>query len=96
MVKLIWTELALEDLKEIHEYIARDSKIYAKRQVAKIIKKAEKIYQQPLSGRVVPEFSNERIREIFEGNYRIICKIDYEAIIIMRIDHSARLLKAIK
>lgn len=42
MVKLIWTELALEDLKQIHEYIARDSEKYAKRQVSKIILKAEK------------------------------------------------------
>lgn len=29
MVKLIWTEIALEDLRLIHEYISKDSKIYA-------------------------------------------------------------------
>ena len=29
MVKVIWTEFALEDLKAIHEYISQDSKAYA-------------------------------------------------------------------
>ena len=31
MVNLIWTELALADLGQIHEYIARDSRHYAGR-----------------------------------------------------------------
>lgn len=96
MVKLIWTELALKDLKKIHDYIARDSKLYAKRQVSKIIIKAEKIENQPYSGRIVPEFSNDTIREMFEGNYRIIYKINDEEVFITRIHHSARLLKMIE
>lgn len=29
MVRIEWTERSLEDLNEIHEYIARDSKSYA-------------------------------------------------------------------
>jgi plasmid stabilization system protein ParE len=29
MVQIEWTERSLEDLKEIHDYIARDSKNYA-------------------------------------------------------------------
>ena len=29
MVKIIWTELSIEDLKEIHDYIAEDSLRYA-------------------------------------------------------------------
>ena len=29
MVKIVWTELALEDLRSIHEYICKDSKRYA-------------------------------------------------------------------
>jgi plasmid stabilization system protein ParE len=31
MVKVVWTDLALEDLKSIHEYISKDSKFYADR-----------------------------------------------------------------
>jgi plasmid stabilization system protein ParE len=36
MVTIDWTELALEDLKEIHDYISLDSKIYAGRYIDKI------------------------------------------------------------
>lgn len=31
MVKIIWTELAIEDLRSIQEYIVKDSKVYADR-----------------------------------------------------------------
>lgn len=28
---ILWTEPALEDLRELHDYIARDSEVYASR-----------------------------------------------------------------
>ena len=39
MVKVVWTDLAIEDLKSIHEYISKDSKFYADRFVTKLISK---------------------------------------------------------
>jgi len=29
MVEIIWTEFAIEDLRLIHEYISKESKVYA-------------------------------------------------------------------
>ena len=58
MVKLIWTDLAVDDLKSIHDFISLDSRVYARRQVSKIIKRVEQLQLQPQSGRIVPEFSN--------------------------------------
>jgi plasmid stabilization system protein ParE len=47
-------------------------------------------------GRVVPEFSVEDIRELLEGNYRIIYRIETDDKIgIVRVHHSARLLKGL-
>ncbi len=43
MVKLIWTELAIEDLKLIHEYISKDSKLYADRFIEKIINRVDQL-----------------------------------------------------
>lgn len=40
MVKVVWTDLAIEDLKTIHEYISKDSKFYADRFVVKLINRA--------------------------------------------------------
>ncbi|RAI95331.1 ParE-like toxin of type II ParDE toxin-antitoxin system [Algoriphagus yeomjeoni] len=82
----------MEDLHQIHEYIARGSEKYAKRQVAKIIKKSEQAQNQPFSGKVVPEFSDQTILELLEGNYRMVYRIAEGVVYIVRIHHSARLL----
>ena len=92
MVRLIWTEIAIEDLQLIHEYISNDSKVYADRFIGKIINRIDQLENFPKSGRVVPEFNSEVIRELIEGSYRIIYKINSDYISIVRIHHSSRLL----
>jgi len=37
MVPINWTHQAVSDLKNISDYISKDSKVYAKRQVSKKI-----------------------------------------------------------
>ncbi len=95
MVKVIWTDFAIEDLRSIHNYIAQDSKIYASRFVEKIILRIDQLETHPKSGRIVPEFNIETIRELIEGNYRIVYKINKDHIGIVRIHHSASQLKSI-
>lgn len=95
MVKLVWTELSTQDLKEIFDYIAKDSVRYASITVNKIYNRAQDIIASPYIGRVVPELNRKFIREVISGNYRIVYKIINEfQVDILRIYHSARLLKA--
>ena len=93
MVKVIWTEFAIEDLRLIHEYISKDSERYADRFIEKLIERVDQIENFPNSGRVVPEFNLQTIRELIEGNYRIIYKTSAGQIAIVRIHHAARQLK---
>lgn len=94
MAKVIWTEIALDDIKNIYEYISKDSKFYASKQIEKIINRIEQLENFPKSGRMVPEFENELIRELIEGNYRIIYRIESDNLVgIARIHHSAKLIK---
>jgi toxin ParE1/3/4 len=93
MVKIVWTEFALEDLKSIHGYISKDSKIYADRFIEKLISRVDQLENNPESGRIVPEFNIEIIRELIEGNYRIIYRINSDFVGIVRVHHSARQLK---
>jgi len=72
MVKINWTQLALSDLEDIHEYISDDSQRYAQITVNKIYNRVESLKRQPYSGRIVPEFEDTSIRELIEGNYRIV------------------------
>lgn len=91
MVRIIWTDLATRELQEIFEFIAQDSKLYAKRQVIKIRNKTKTLKSSKYIGRVVDEIGIPIVREIVEGNYRIIYKINNEnEIAILTIHHSAR------
>ncbi len=72
MVTIVWTEAALEDLKIIHEYISKDSRRYADRFIEKLIIRVDQLYNFPKLGRKVPELNLESIRELIEGNYRIV------------------------
>jgi len=94
MVSITWTELSLEDLKEIFDFIAEDSVRYASITSNKIYQSAQLISRNPYVGRIVPEFNENLIREVIEGNYRIIYRIkNAEHVDILRVYHSARLLK---
>ena len=70
-----WSFQAKDDLKAIAEYISRDSKRQAKLQVVRLKNWTKILKAQVRSGKIVPEISKENIRELIEGNYRIIYKI---------------------
>jgi addiction module RelE/StbE family toxin len=95
MVKIIWTQLALADLKNIHDYISIESRVYANRMIEKLIARVTLLNSFPESGRIVPEFEQKSLRELIEGNYRIIYKIHPDHIGIARVHHTARLLRKI-
>ena len=61
----MWSPRALDDIDSIASYIARDSAAYASAVVAKIIKSTRTLRRFPFSGRVVPEFEDESLRERF-------------------------------
>jgi addiction module RelE/StbE family toxin len=91
MVRINWTLQAKDDLKNIADYISKDSVIYAKRQVIKIRKRTEILKTQIRIGKIVPEIEDPDIRELIEGNYRIIYKIIAKnRIDILTVHHSAR------
>ncbi len=87
--------MAIDDLKTIHSYIAKDSKVYADRFVEKLISKIDQLENFPLSGKMVPEFGQESIRELIEGSYRIVYKINPDHVGIARVHHTSQLLKII-
>lgn len=94
MGKITWTVLAELDLLEIESYIAQDSPTYAIITIEKIFDRAFILLKHPLSGRIVPEFENPNIRELIEGNYRIVYFLkNKHEISILRVHHAARVLK---
>ena len=62
MVRIEWTELSLEDLNEIRDYIARDSKCYANLFVKKLYDAVQKLKELPNISRFVPEVNITSVR----------------------------------
>ena len=98
MVQIKWLKSAKNDLKEIYDFISLDSKRYAKHQVEKIQSKTDILKAGTVIGKKVSEIDDEKVREIFEGNYRIIYRIVSEdEIHILLVHHGAKdLIKRIK
>ena len=91
MVRIKWLRSAKNDLKDIHDYISIDSKRYANLQIERIQRRTQILKKQLLLGKIVEELENPRIREIPEGNYRIIYRvINEKEVHILMIHHSAR------
>jgi toxin ParE1/3/4 len=74
-IEVEWSPEALEDLEFVAEYIARDSKFYARAVVSKILDVSRNIKDFPLIGRMVPETGDERIRERFIYSYRLVYRL---------------------
>ena len=89
-MKIVWTEPAVEDLRELHAYIARDSEMYASGFVERIISAAERVAEHPRVGRVVPENNDENVREILYQHYRIIYRVKNDYIEVLTVIHGAR------
>ena len=91
MVRIKWLKSAKLDLKDIYEFIALDSKRYARFQVEKIQKRTIILKEGTIIGKKVIEINDENVRELFEGDFRIIYRIisKYE-IHILLIHHGAR------
>jgi len=91
LVEINWTVQAKNDLKDILEYISKDSKRYAKLQVNRIRQRTQVLKSQIYSGKVVAEIDKRNIREVVEGNYRIIYKVVTETRLdILTVHHAAR------
>ncbi|HEY2962977.1 MAG TPA: type II toxin-antitoxin system RelE/ParE family toxin [Pyrinomonadaceae bacterium] len=87
-----WSPRAVEDLEAIAQYITVDSSAYAAAVVKTILNTARNLSRFPFTGRIVPEFGDENTREWFAYSYRIIYRVENEAVTIATVVHGKRLL----
>ena len=92
MAQVNWSPSSLLDLESIAEFIARDSTHYASLFVQKLVSHVEKLKEFPLSGRVVPEYGKEDLREFLFESYRIVYRLQGELIQVAAVVHGSRLL----
>ncbi len=90
MVRVKWDSEAIQDLKEIRAYIAKDSKLQAQRVVDKIRSSVRRIKTFPEIGAIVQNLGDQTLREILIFRYRIIYRLANNEIHIVAVVHGAR------
>lgn len=93
--RVVWSPRALDDVESIAEYISRDSTAYASAVVRRLIAITHTFSRVPLAGRIVPEFSDDSIRERFVYSYRIIYRVRRNEVTIAAVIHGKRTLPPI-
>ena len=78
LYKVIWSDIAADDLNKIIDYIAEDSVNNALNVFNKIRDRCSKLYSSPNRGRIVPELKESGIslyRELIIEPWRIIYRV---------------------
>ena len=88
--RVVWSPAALSDVEAIAEFIATDSPAYARAVVKRMMNLSRNLAQFPNSGRQVPEFHDDKIRELFAYSYRIIYRVESDTVLITAVIHGKR------
>ena len=92
MVKILFTDQARSELREIKSYISFQSPLQAMRVVEKIIDEIQRIPTNPSIGRSIIITSKFTVRQLLVFKYRIFYREINNQVEILSIFHSARLL----
>ena len=75
-MKIEWSEPAVENLRSLHAYTAKDSAHYATSFIERLLGAVEQLVEFPESGRVVPELQAANVRELMVQGYRMIYQVE--------------------
>jgi len=92
-LRVLWSEVAENDLKGIMAYIALDNPIQALKKLDEIKKKACGLYAFPEKGHVVPELRGYGIltyRELIVPPWRIIYRMAEKTVFVLSVLDSRR------
>jgi len=85
---------ALQDLKAIQRYYRdQDAASVGQQFVTDIVHKLERLKTHPQSGRVLPEFEAQHIRELIHPPFRVVYLLDNDDIVLIRVWRSERRLQ---
>lgn len=92
-MKIIIARSALSDLQEIRTYyLEQGVPDIGQKFVNAILENVQRLRDHPDSGRKVPEFDQDRIREIIHPPFRVVCLRDASSVNLVRVWRSDRLL----
>lgn len=90
-MKVVSTEQAFARLAEIEAFVAADAPEAAEQLVARLADRGEGLARFPRSGRRVPELPVTDLREVIEGNYRLVYRVRGQIVEILTVFEGHRL-----
>lgn len=96
-MRVVLLKTAKRNIKEIYEYIARDSIYYAMETTRKIRENILELKRSPYLGRYILEIEDKRYRELLYKSYRIVymLSLNKNTIYILFVAHGKRNFKSI-
>jgi plasmid stabilization system protein ParE len=91
-MKVVWTERALARLQQLHDYIARDQPINARRVIQRLLDREAQLAAHPRSGRTVPEYDDPDVRELIDVPFRIVYRVEAASVRVLTVRHSTEML----
>lgn len=93
MAEIAWSEPALADLEAIADYIALENPAAAAALVKRVFAHVEQLAAHPASGSRLPELQRSRYRQLIEPPCRVIYRHDDEAVVVLAVLRTERLLR---
>lgn len=91
-MRVVWTDRAKARLRTIHAHVASDAPRAADRLIRRLVQRSLQLKRLPRSGRKVPEYVQDDIRELLEHPYRIIYQVLPERVDVLAVMHVRQLL----
>jgi toxin ParE1/3/4 len=87
---VVWARRARSDLHLAVAHIRAESPEAARRFASAIVRASRSLATLSERGRVVPELSQETIRELLLGRYRLVYEVFPDRIAVVRLIHASR------
>ena len=91
-MRVLWTDEALARLEAIRDHVAQDSPTAAVRLVSSLVDRGESLSRLSRRGRLLPGREREGLRELMDGNYRIVYRVGDGAVEVLTVFERHRLL----
>ncbi len=94
MMRIVWSPLAIQRVKEIGDQVKRNNPIVARKLIGTIFDRVENLGEFPESGAINPEAERKDIRQLVVKNHRVIYRAEDKLIIVLTVRHSRQLFKS--
>ena len=91
--EVLWSEVAVQDLEGIVDFIEREAPIAAQRIFDEVAERSRALETLPFRGRVIPELARYEVttyRELVIPPYRLMYRVDGDRVLVVAVFDSRR------